>query len=959
MLCAIRVFAADLQNESSQINLDEIDQNRIDTLVNDTIKKSKTPGVSIVLVNGDKTKYLSYGYANKEQDISTNSDTLFEIGSMSKAFTGLGILLLEDEGIISLDDPITKYIPWLRLYYKGEHNGKSVDGEVELTIGNFLCQTSGIPFKTIGNIPQGISNISSEETVKSLIGTKLDFYPGEKYQYATINYDVLGYVIQLVSGQTYEDFMKNRIIEPLGLNNTYLFQSEAQATGALAQGYKMNFFQSKPYNAPRYRGNTPAGYIISNVEDMERWIRIQIGLIEIPEQYKRIIEKSHLGDTTVASQANHYYAAGWSVNIKGEDIQHGGSNPNYSSMLIMYPEDKLGICVLTNINSSAASYIAENILNIIHDRGITKYTDDTYKTMDTTFSLVFIGSAILGVAFFVFFVIAIIEIILKTRKREKLKGVKVAGILISIPIMMFYGYCIYYLPNVLLSRLPWQTVNVWGSKSIMYGSISAFFAGIIFFMYVIFTFNFSKPKEKNYFALIPLSLINGFAGALTIFTINETFNRNLEYSKELLIYFIFSIMFIAYSNRLFQSKMIVITNEISYEKRINMIDKIINSSFQAIEKIGGPRLYSGLNNDIGVYAQFPGMIIGFVSNVITLLFCLGYLYTISIAAFIVSICVLSLNCFIGYLVGQISRKYWEKNRDIQDVYFGQMNDLVYGFKELILSRLRKIAFWNDIKKYSKLSMDLSKEVAVKSLNFGLYNHIMYNTIFGVVVFLLPILVIGIDTNNLRQALFMVFYLLGPFGIVVGIIPTITNVRVNLKRIKKLISDLEEVSTGYSELESSISEIPESINLKLDNLTFSYIIKNEEKNEKDVEFTLGPINAEIKTGEITFVTGGNGSGKSTLGKVITGLYTPQDGKILLNGNVCNMVELNQCFTAVYSDFYLFKKLYGVDITTKKHEIQSLLQLMKLDNKVEIDENGGFKSFNRTKEKASIYCVLLRR
>lgn len=402
-----------------------------------------------------------------------------------------------------------------------------------------------------------------------------------------------------------------------------MFQDEAQATGLLAQGYKIAFFQAQPYNAPRYRGNTPAGYIISNAKDMERWMRIQMGLIELPEQYMRIIEKSHIGDTTVASQGDNYYAVGWSVNIKGEDIQHGGSNPNFSSMLIMRPEDSIGICVLTNMNSNAAGNLAENILNIISNRGISKYYDDTNKKMDITFSLVFIGSVILGISFLILLIVAIVEMIIKKRKREKLKGVKVAGILISIPIITFYGYCIYYLPNVLLSRLPWQAVNVWGPKSIMYGSVAAFFAGVVFFIYIILTFNFPKPKEKNYFALVPLSLINGISGALTIFIINETFNRNLEYSKELFIYFIFSIAFIAYSNRLFQSKMIVITNEISYEKRISMIDKIINSSFQAIEKIGAPRLYTGLNNDIGVYAQFPGMIIGFVSNILTLIFCLG------------------------------------------------------------------------------------------------------------------------------------------------------------------------------------------------------------------------------------------------------------------------------------------------------------------------------------------------
>ena len=225
------MYALGSQDEAAQVDLNRIDQQKIDDLVNKILKKTKVPGASIALINKEQTKYLSYGYANKEQKIDVVPESLFEIASMSKAFTGLAILLLEDEGKLSLDDPIKKYIPWLTFQYEGLHNGKNFDGEVELKLSNFLYQTSGIPFKTVGYVPQGTSDTLLEETIKGLKGTKLQFYPGESHLYATINYDVLGYVIQLISGQSYEDFMKERIIKPLGLKNTYLFQSEAKATG--------------------------------------------------------------------------------------------------------------------------------------------------------------------------------------------------------------------------------------------------------------------------------------------------------------------------------------------------------------------------------------------------------------------------------------------------------------------------------------------------------------------------------------------------------------------------------------------------------------------------------------------------------------------------------------------------------------------------------------------------------
>lgn len=942
---SMTVFSNEPVGTYHEIDLSRIDQERIDKLVNGILRKSKVPGASIILVNGEETKYLSYGYANKENEIVPTQDTLYELGSMSKAFTALGILLLEDQGKLSLSDPVSDYIPWFRVYYKGTHDGESIKNEVELTIANLLYHTSGIPFKTIGYIPEGASENMLEAAVKTLIGTQLDFYPGDRYQYATINYDVLGYIIQIISGQTYEDFMQENIIGPLGLDNTYMFPDEAKISGSLAQGYKMTFFRSQPYDAPSYRGNTPAGYIISNTKDMERWMRIQMGLIEVQDQYKKIIEKSHTGNTTVASEGNYYYAYGWQVNIKGKDILHGGNNPNYSSMLIMQPEDKLGICILTNMNSNAVDYLSDNILNIIQGKNISKYTSDSYKNLDAVFSIVMIGSVVFGLLFLILLLRAFIDFVKRKRIRNKIKGAKVAGLLFAIPLIVFFGFCLYYLPNILLERLPWNAVNVWGTPTIMAGCILVFITFNIFMLYILLTFNFPKDNEKGYLALIPLSLINGIASSLIIFTINESFNRNLEYSKELLLYFIFALLFFIYTIKLLQGRLIVITNEITYEKRMNMIDKIMCSSYQAIEGIGKERIFSGLNNDCTELAHVPALIVSFASNLLTIFFCLLYLLSKSVYAFIASLGIIVLNGFISFITSRIAYKYWEENRNIQDTYYGQMQDLVNGFKELVLNKLRRFAFWLDMKKYSRLSTELNKSASIKFLNFDLYNTLMYNVVFGVVVFLFPILFLNIDANQLRENLFIVFYMIGPFGAIAGTIPKFTQLNVNIKRINKLIVDLNEVSTGDTNIEQEIDiSYPENITIQFNDVTYKYITKNKDVNKLENDFTLGPITTEFKSKEVVFITGGNGSGKSTLGKLITGLYSPQCGKIYINGKETALNEQNELFSSVYTDYNLFKKLYGIDYEGKKEKILEYLELMKISDKVEINGEGEFKSID---------------
>lgn len=348
-----------------------------------------------------------------------------------------------------------------------------------------------------------------------------------------------------------------------------------------------------------------------------------------------------------------------------------------------------------------------------------------------------------------------------------------------------------------------------------------------------------------------------------------------------------------------------------YEKRMNMINKILSSSFQTVENVGFERIYSGLNNDISEISKIPGIVVSFISNFLTVIFCVAYLLSNSVAAFVASISVIILNFFcVSIITSHIATKFWEENRDIQDIYFGQMHDLVYGFKELVLSKLGKADFKRDMEDYSKRSRELTKEADIKFfLHFNIYNTLMFNIIFfGIVVFFVfPLFIIGIQVNDLRETLFMVFYLLGPFRVMMGFIPSIAQVRVNFKRINNLISDLENISSKECKQILASNMDKKQINIRFENAFFySYKVKNEDTNEEDVEFTLGPVDMEMNTGEIIYVTGGNGSGKSTLGRLLCGLYAPQSGTIKLNGDTCNMLDLNACFSAVFSDFHLFKK-----------------------------------------------------
>ncbi len=933
----------DAKQSADLYQLEDLNENKVTKLVENVMEKSDVPGISITIISGDETKFLNYGYADKESQIAVTDETLFELGSMSKAYTALAIFLLVEEGKLSLDDNVSDYLPWFTAHYKGKYKRKRIDEDVDIKLRDLVYHTSGMPFESLGYIPEGNGDNMLEQTVRNINGISLDFYPNEKFQYATVNYDILGLIIQEITGLSYEEYMYKNILGPLGLEHTYLFQDDAKETGLLAKGYKMKFFQSHPYEAPVYRGNAPAGYVISNAKDMERWIRFQMGNIRVGSILNTAMEKTHVGDYTVPSQDNQLYAGGWHVDLKEDLIEHGGENPNFSSMLTINRDKQFAVCVLSNMNSNAAGYICSEIVAMFENTTSTKYTEHQYHMMDKVFSLILIFSGLLFIIFIFLIVRALMEIIKGERRYTKLNEVRVAGEPLAFFMTFLLGVCVYYIPNVLFYRLPWRVVSVWGSSNVVLGCITAFIMFVVFMIYMLLTFNFSKENEKNYLSLVVLSIINGAASALIIFSINESFNRNLQYTKELLFYFLCALIYLVYTKKLMEGRLIVIVNEIIYQKRTGLITKISDSRYQAIETIGNERIYSALNNDIEQISRIPDMLVSFASNLLTLIFCLAFLYFKSKVAFVVSFFVIVLNGLIGYITGKKASKYWEKNRTIQDTYFKQLADLVYGFKELKLNVLRKVDFLLDIKRYSRSSSELKKTSSIKFLNYDIYNMLMYNVIFGVVVFFFPLIISDINVNDLRENLFLVFYLIGPFLSVSGFIGGILEMKVHLKRVDQIRKELDDGQTEGLEGRIGLGiESSEQMCIKLNSVTYQYKSRNEGDADVENVFELGPLNFEFQKGKVVFITGGNGSGKSTLGKLITGLYSPLNGSIQINGKEALPEELNELFSAVYSDFHLFDKLYGIDVKSRKDEIDKLIEMMGLQNVISYSQNGEIES-----------------
>ncbi|NKI19662.1 beta-lactamase family protein [Paenibacillus dendritiformis] len=493
--------ATALASKSSEPSLTEEELSRIEALIHAQMQKGRIPGISVVIVKGEETVYQrGFGFSDLRTGQPITSESVFELGSVSKAFTGLGILRLAEEGQLKLDALVSDYVPWLHMTYTGERQGKRIHGKAAITIRQLLYQTSGIPFRTISSIPASSDDRALEQTVRALGDEALDFYPGERFQYATVNYDILGHIIQQVAGVSYENYIRENVLEPLGLRHTYVSAVRADHR-KLVQGHKIGYLRARPYDAPVFRGNTPAGYIYTDSGDMAAWLKIQMGTQSVAGALDTALIHSHLPDRSVPpGEDGSSYAAGWYVyQSGGGELSHGGSNPSFSSYVVFRPEEKLGVAVMANLNSAHTEVIGQGIMDIlIRKHPVTEITD-IYRSVDQV-SLVMLGLAIPFAAFTVWNgSAAILEVV---RKRRGLQHGWRRNGLRFLSFVVFVGtlsLTFWQIPQVLFHGVDWKFVEVWAPASFRAAILSVYIALVLFAGYLLLNALFPRQRKQSMF----------------------------------------------------------------------------------------------------------------------------------------------------------------------------------------------------------------------------------------------------------------------------------------------------------------------------------------------------------------------------------------------------------------------------------------------------------------------------
>lgn len=348
-----KIFA---HNESSFNDFD-----KIDSFIKQEMANSKIPGLSVGVVNSDHIVYLKgFGKADSSGR-EIQPQTSFLLGSVSKPITAIAVMQLVDQNKIQLDDPVQKHLTSFRV--------KDTEASKKITIRHLLLHTSGIP----SSADFQIAAPTLEQRMKNLQNIELISKPGETYHYAGPNFQILAMIVQQVSGQPFEEYLKKNIFIPLEMNNTFTSQEEAQKNG-MTVGHQYMFGMPVEKEIKYEKSRLASGQMISSAEDMSHLLLMLMN----GGEYKG---KHILSNSAVRQMYNREINSSpisiglsWRISKEGDIpiIWHGGQLPHFMAEIFMVPNTKWGVIVLGNsasmLDENITERIARGVIRIVHDQ---------------------------------------------------------------------------------------------------------------------------------------------------------------------------------------------------------------------------------------------------------------------------------------------------------------------------------------------------------------------------------------------------------------------------------------------------------------------------------------------------------------------------------------------------------------------------------------------------------------
>jgi putative ATP-binding cassette transporter len=377
---------------------------------------------------------------------------------------------------------------------------------------------------------------------------------------------------------------------------------------------------------------------------------------------------------------------------------------------------------------------------------------------------------------------------------------------------------------------------------------------------------------------------------------------------------------------------------IIHKLRVRLMDLIRRSELLEIDKIGRSRIVAAVTSDTAVLTQASNMLCFTVQGAVLILFVGFYVAYLSIVAFLLTVVIVSGAATIFHYKNRRLSEQKGESAAWERRLFDRLTDFLDGFKEVRLNAARSDDLINDAMEVSKTAANIKIRTQAETFKMIVTSQISMYVLLGAVVFVAPNLSDTLGGASIAKTTTALLFVVGAcFGLVQSI-PILLNANASADRIARLEQALQ--STLVMDERRAITAPKRFERIEVRNIEFRYTDKFS-----DTVFKIGPIDFTLQSGELVFITGGNGSGKSTFLRVLSGLYPPDSGEILLDGGPvtdANRDEYRGLMSAIFFDYHLFQRLYGIP-DADPVEVGRLLTQFRLADKTSLT-NGEFRTLD---------------
>lgn len=324
---------------------------KIEQYVRPFVETNNFSGVILVSRNNKVLFNKAYGLANREFKVPNHTETVFQLASVSKPFTAAAILILEQKGLLTTDDPVSKYVPD---YPSGD----------KIKLHHLLSHTSGIP--DINDLEEYDNASRKQQTPASLVALyknkPLVFAPGERYQYSNSNYSLLVFIIEKISGISFSEFLRENIFGPLGMHKTINHIDMSLIIANMAEGYAPDGnFGLKKARYLDWSSKNGSGSIASTAGDLHKWSEALFGTAILSE-------KSKTKMFTEYKESGY----GWYLDeVHGQKYEFmNGMTSGICTHMGRYPAEKVSVIVLSNLSVFVSKQIAINLGGMLFDKAV-------------------------------------------------------------------------------------------------------------------------------------------------------------------------------------------------------------------------------------------------------------------------------------------------------------------------------------------------------------------------------------------------------------------------------------------------------------------------------------------------------------------------------------------------------------------------------------------------------------